>query len=179
MRVMVISETKARPSEVARGEIERLEEMAKKEIRDAHDPEPRRRAFLVFRVGDTDQVHAFCSMAKEADPHLDFIDFALKVHFKTENAEYVRHCIKRRIEACFAVILFIGKTTHDCEWVDWEVREGLRMKKPLIAVRLSDDPSLRVPKVLKEHRIKPLPWSEEEIRRVIGEYVFSSCLNPC
>jgi hypothetical protein len=167
MRMIVISEPEARPSKVARGEIERLEEMAREEIREAQDPVPRRRAFLIFRVGDTDQVQAFCSLAKEADPHLDFIDFALKVHFKTENAEYVRHCIKRRIEACSAVILFIGKTTHDCEWVDWEVREGLRMKKPLIAVRLNDKPSLRVPKVLKEHRINPLPCSNDEIRQMI------------
>ncbi len=165
--MIVIAEPKARSSEVGRGEIERLEEMAREKIRNAQIPEPRRKAFLIFRVGDTDQVQSFCSVAKEADPHLDFIDFALKVHFKTENAEYVRHCISRRIEACSAVILFIGKTTHDCEWVDWEVREGLRTKKPLIAVRLNDEPSLRVPKVLKEHRIKPLPWSEDEIRRVI------------
>lgn len=167
--MIVISEPKARSSEVVRGEIERQEEKARVVIRDAQIPEPRRRAFLIFRVGDADQVQSFCSLAKDADPRLDFIDFALKVHFKTENAEYVRHCISRRIEACSAVIIFIGKTTHDCEWVDWEVRESLRMKKALIAVRLSDEPSLRVPKVLKEHRIKPLPWSEDEIRRIILE----------
>lgn len=165
--MMVISEPEARPSKVARVEIERLEEMAREEIREAQDPVPRRKAFLIFRVGDADQVQAFCSLAKEADPHLDFIDFALKVHFKTENAEYVRHCIKRRIEACSAVILFIGKTTHDCEWVDWEVREALRMKKPLIAMRLNEELSLRVPKVLREHRIKPLAYSEDEVRRII------------
>ena len=169
MRMMVISEPEASPSKVARGEIERLEEMAREAIRKAQCPVPRRRAFLIFRVGDTDQVEAFSSLAKEADPHLDFIDFALKVHFKTENAEYVRHCICRRIETCSVVILFIGKTTHDCEWVDWEVRESLAMKKPLIAVRLNDEPSLRVPKVLKEHRIKPLPWIEDEIHRIIRE----------
>ncbi|KQC16132.1 MAG: hypothetical protein APR56_09700 [Methanosaeta sp. SDB] len=170
MRVMIeTADTEIPSSEPKASEMERLEDMAREEIRKDQTLVPRRRVFLIFRVGDFDQVRDFCAMAKEIEPHLDFIDFALKVHFKNENAAYVRHCIRKRMEASSMVVVFVGKTTQDCEWVNWEIREGLKMKKNMIAVKLSDEPSLRVPKVLREHRIKPLPCSRDEIRRVIRE----------
>jgi hypothetical protein len=162
-----IVDSEARSSEPSLSEMERLEEMAREEIRKDQTLLPRRRAFLIFRVGDLDQVLDFCGMAKEIDPHLDFIDFALKVHFKNENAIYVRHCISKRIEASSMVVVLVGKTTHDCEWVDWEIRESLDMSKFLIALRLGDEPSLRTPNALKEHRIKLLPWNQTEIRQII------------
>jgi hypothetical protein len=162
-----IVDSEVSSSEPSLSEMKRLEELARREIREALPLEPRRRAFLIFRVGDLDQVRAFCSMAKEIDPHLDFIDFALKVHFKNENAIYVRHCISKRIEASSMVVVLVGKTTHDCEWVDWEIRESLKMGKFLIALRLGDGPSLRMPRAMKEHRIKLLPWNPNEIRRIM------------
>ncbi|MDD3566312.1 MAG: TIR domain-containing protein, partial [Methanothrix sp.] len=72
----------------------------------------------------------------------------------------------KRIEASSIVFVLVGKTFQDCEWVDWEVRESLRMKKNLVALRLNDEPSLKAPKVLRDHRIKLLP-SGEEIRDLI------------
>lgn len=146
--------------------LERLEEMARGEIFKPQTLLPRRRAFLIFRVGDLDRVREFCSFAKGVDPQIDFIDFALKVHFKNENAVYVRRCITKRIEASSIVFVLVGKTFQDCEWVDWEVRESLRMKKNLVALTLSDEPSLKPPKVLRDQRIKLLP-SVEEIRDLI------------
>ncbi len=160
-----IADSEVCPSEPKPSTLERLEEMARREISKTVTLIPRRRAFLIFRVDDSDQVRSFCAAAKEIDPRLDFIDFALKVHFKTENAAYVRHCITKRIEASSMVVVLVGKTFQDCEWVDWEVRESIRMGKSLAALRLSDDPPLKVPKVLRDHRIKLL--SEGDIRELI------------
>jgi len=162
-----IAGSKIALSELKASDIDRLEEMAREEIRKDQTLVPRRRAFLIFRAGDSDQVRDFCAKAKEIDPHLDFVDFALKVHFKNENAVYVRHCIRKRIEASSMVVVFVGKTTHDCEWVDWEIRETLDMGKFLMALRLSDERSLRMPKALKEHRIKLMSWNQNEIRQII------------
>ncbi len=145
----------------------RLEEMARREISKPDTLLSRRRAFLIFRVDDSDRVRKFCVAAKEIDPRLDFIDFALKVHFKTENAAYVRHCIKKRIEASSMVVVLVGKTFQDCEWVDWEVRESLKMGKPLVALNLTDDSSFRPPKVLRDRRVIFLPWNQGEIRELI------------
>ncbi|HII05992.1 MAG TPA: hypothetical protein HA349_01345 [Methanotrichaceae archaeon] len=162
-----IIDSEVSSSKAGTSEMERLEEMARRQIRKARPLEPRRRVFLIFRVGDQDQVHDFCGMAKEIDRHLDFIDFSLKVHFKNENAKYVRHCISKRIEASSMVVVLVGKTTHDCEWVDWEIRESLKMDKFLMALRLSDDASPRMPNALREHRIKLLPWNRNEIQQII------------
>ena len=144
--------------------METLEEMARGEVFEPQALLPRRRAFLIFRVEDLDRVREFCSFAKGVDPRLDFIDFALKVHFKNENAVYVRRCITKRIEASSIVFVLVGKTFQDCEWVDWEVRESLLMKKNLVALRLSDEPSLKAPKVLRDLKVDLHPWGEGLIR---------------
>ena len=162
-----IAGSKAAYSELKSSVMERLEEMAREEIRKDQILVPRRRAFLIFRVGDLDKVRDFCATAKEIDPHLDFIDFSLKVHFKNENAAYVRHCIRKRMEASSMVVVFVGKTTHDCEWVDWEIRESLDMGKFVVALKLSDERSLRMPKALKEHRVRILSWNQDEIQQII------------
>jgi len=164
-----IADSEALTSEPKASDMDKLEEMAREEIRKNQTLMPRRRAFLIFRVEDQDRVCDFCAMAKEIDPHLDFIDFALKVHFKNENAAYVRHCIRKRMEASSMVVVFVGKTTHDCEWVDWEIRESLDMGKFMMALRLSDERSLRMPKALREHRVKLLSWNQDEIRQIIRE----------
>jgi hypothetical protein len=165
--MMEIADLEVVSGEAEASAVKRLEEMAREEIQKAGPPPPRRRAFLIFRVGDSDQVREFCAAAKEIDPHLDFIDFALKVHFKTENAAYVRHCIEKRIEASSIVIVLVGRTFQDCEWVDWEVRASLKMGKTLVALRLDDDRSSRAPKVLRDHRIELLPRDDEKIRDLI------------
>ena len=162
-----IADPEATPSEPKPSALERLEEMSRGEILKSDALPPRRRAFLIFRVGDSDLVRNFCRFAKDVDPHLDFIDFALKVHFKTENAEYVRHCIEKRIEASSTVVVLVGKTFQDCEWVEWEVRESLKRGKSLVALRLNDDPSSRAPKILRDHRVKLLPWDEGLIRDLL------------
>lgn len=166
-----IAGSKIVSSELKASDIDRLEEMAREEIRKAQTQVPRRRAFLIFRAGDSEQVRDFCAMAKEIDPHLDFIDFALKVHFKNENAAYVRHCIRTRIEASSMVVVFVGKTTHDCEWVDWEIRESLNMGKFMVALKVDNELSLRMPKALRDHKIGLSAWNQNEIRRIIQKNI--------
>ena len=167
MSTIEIADPGATSSEPKTSALERLEEMARRKILKPDTLLPRRRAFLIFRVDDSYKVRNFCAAAKEIDPHLDFIDFALKVHFKTENAAYVRRCIEKRIEASSMVVVLVGKTFQDCEWVDWEVRESLNRSKSLVALKLTDDPSLRAPKVLRDNKIKLLPWDEGVIKDLI------------
>jgi len=163
--------------ENAPADVKWLEEIARREIKDRKLLMPRKRAFLIFRSRDLDQVNSFRDQIKGKDSHIDFIDFALKVHFKTENAEYVRHCITKRIENCSVAAVLVGKMTYDCEWVDWEIRECLKLGIRIVAVRLDDNKRLKIPKALTEHKIRPLQWDQDNIDTILQDidksYVFS------
>ena len=114
-------------------------------------------------------VDEFRSRAKDKESDLDFIDFSLAVPFRSENAEYIQRGIRERIKASSVTIVFIGETTHKSDWVDWEIRESIKLGNGVVAVRLKDDSSLKIPKALKEHGIKPLPRDEKKISQAIQE----------
>ena len=156
------------PGPIKPPDIERLEDIARREIREKKPPAPRRRAFLSFRGEDIDLVNLFRGQAKNKNSDLDFIDFSLVVPFRSEDAEYIQRGIRERIKNSSVTIVLIGETTYRSEWVDWEIRESLRLGKEVISVKIKDA-SLQIPKALKEHGIEPLPWDHKIISQAIQE----------
>ncbi|MBU7030162.1 MAG: TIR domain-containing protein [Theionarchaea archaeon] len=149
--------------------IDKLEDIARKEIRKKEPPKPRRRVFLSFRGEDLDLVNLFRGQAKNENLDIDFIDFSLRVPFRSDNAQYIKRGIRERIRNCSVTIVLIGKTTYRSEWVDWEVRESLKLGKGVIAVKLRDDSSIRTPPALVEHGIELLPWNLKIVNQAIQE----------
>lgn len=150
-------------------DIDRLEDIARREIKEKKLLKPRRRVFLSFRGRDIDLVNLFRGQAKKENTDLDFIDFSLQVPFKSENAEYIQRGIRERIENSSVTIVLIGETTYRSAWVDWEIRESLRLGKGVIAVKLREDTSIRTPRALIEHGIEPLSWDQKRISQAIQE----------
>ncbi len=150
-------------------DIKDLEEIARREIRERRPARPRKRVFLSFRGEDVDLVNLFRGQAKNQNSDLDFIDFSLQVPFASDNAEYIRRGIRERIRNSSVTIVLVGETTHQSEWVDWEIRESIRLGKGVIAVKLRDDSSLRIPPALGDHGIDPLPWDQNRISEAIQE----------
>lgn len=150
-------------------EADKLEDIARIEIKRKKPPQLRRRVFLSFRGTDKDLADEFRSRAKDKESDLDFIDFSLVVPIRSDNAEYIKRGIRDRIRASSVTVVLIGETTHKSEWVDWEIRESIKLGKGVVAVRLKDDPSLKTPKALEENGIKPLPLAEGKVSQAIQE----------
>ena len=112
-------------------------------------------------------VDLFRGQAKNKDSDLDFIDVSLRVPFNSENAEYIKRGIRERIKRSSVTIVLIGETSHESEWIDWEVRESLRLGKGVIAVKLESDSGLKIPRALIDNGITPLPWDHEKISDAI------------
>ncbi|MFQ5906621.1 MAG: TIR domain-containing protein [bacterium] len=131
--------------------------------------EPRRRVFLSFRGEDVDLVNLFRAQARREDSELDFIDFSLQVPFRSENAQYIQRGIRARIRACSVTVVLVGETTYQSEWVDWEVRESVRLGKGVVAVSLKRDPTIPVPQALLDHGVRVIPRDHSLINRAIQE----------
>lgn len=148
-------------------DLRKLEQIAERELREAR--EPRRRVFLSFREADLDRVNLFRGQARQEDSELDFIDFSLQVPFRSENAQYVQRGIRARIQACSVTVVLVGETTYQSEWVDWEIRESVRLGKGVVAVGLRDDPSIPTPPALMDHGIEVIPWKQRLVTSAIQE----------
>jgi len=147
---------------------DKLEDIARREIREKKPIQPRRRVFISFRGEDINLVNLFRGQAKSENSDLDFIDFSLQVPFESENAEYIKRGIRERIKNSSVTLVFIGETTYKSEWVDWEIRESLRLGKGVVAIKSKED-SLTIPRALTEHGIEPLAWDQKKISQAIQE----------
>ncbi len=149
-------------------DIDKLQDIARKEL-EKLAPEPRKRVFLSFRGEDKTLVDLFRGQAKNENTDLDFIDFSLRVPLGSENAEYIKAGIRERIRQSSVTIVLITESTHTSSWVDWEIRESVRMGKGVIGVRLKDDSSIKIPDAIKEHGFEVVGWNHKEIRQAINE----------
>lgn len=156
------------PSYGGVSDIDKLQDVASRELQKPA-PEPRKRVFLSFRGEDKTVVDLFRGQAKNENTELDFIDYSLRAPFNSQNAEYIKAGIRERIKQSSVTIVLISESTYKSRWVDWEIRESVRMGKGVVGVRLKDDPSVRIPSAMKEHGFKVVGWNHSEIRQSINE----------
>ncbi|MCW4052344.1 MAG: TIR domain-containing protein [Candidatus Bathyarchaeota archaeon] len=156
------------PSSDRISDVEKLKDIARREL-EKPAPEPRRRVFLSFRGEDKTLVDLFRGQAKNKNTDLDFIDFSLRAPFNSENAEYIKRGIRERIRQPSVTVVLITESTHQSEWVDWEIRESVRLGKGVIGVRLRDDSSMKIPSAMEEHGFRVVGWNHSEIRQAINE----------
>lgn len=147
-------------------DMKKLEDIARRELQKPLPP-GRRKVFLSFRGEDLDLVNLFRGQAKNENSDLDFLDYSLRAPFNSENADYIRRGIRERIKQSSVSVILVGPNTHKSKWVDWEIRESLKLGKGVVAVRLKDDQSIKTPKALVENGIKPVGWNHQEIRAAI------------
>jgi len=149
-------------------DVDKLQDIARREL-EKPAPEPRRRVFLSFRGEDKTLVDLFRGQAKNKNTDLDFIDFSLRAPFNSKNAEYIKRGIRERIRQSSVTIVLITESTYKSEWVDWEIRESVRLGKGVVGVKLKDDSSIKIPNAIEEHGFRVVGWNHEEIRQTINE----------
>ena len=74
---------------------------------------------------------------KEFD--LNFYDGSVTVAIDSKDGDYIKSCIKPKIEASTHLLCIVGKETHRSKWVDWEIRTAIGLKKKLIGVKIEKD----------------------------------------
>jgi len=151
-------------------DIDRLENIAREELR-RRVPPPRRRVFISFRHTDKPVADMLRGQAKNENSKLDFIDMGLQVPFASENAEYIKQGIHARIEQSSVTLVIVSETTYESEWVNWEIRETLRLGKGVVVVNTTNNPSIRMPDAVNVNmdRVKIVSWNHVEIMDAINE----------
>lgn len=128
------------------------------------------RAFLSFVEEDLSLVNLFRGQAKREGSDLDFADYSIKEPFDSANAAYIVRGITDQIKMVQITICLYGPTTYTSNWVDWELRKTLELRKPVMGVCLYGDGRVRYhPAALDAH--PRLGWNIPEIVRTMRRLV--------
>lgn len=78
---------------------------------------------------------------------IEFDDMSADISLATKTDDELEKELTTRIEESDIVLVLIGSRTHSRKWVSYEVREAVRLAKPIVAVK--HDRSNISPKELK------------------------------
>jgi hypothetical protein len=147
-------------------DLSRLEELARKTLREGAEPS-KCNVFISFVSEDINDVNLLRGQAKNESSDIEFNDWSLREPFDSKRAEYIKRGIKDRIERSSVTLVYVSEHTTDSKWVDWEIRESVRMGKGVIAVHKGELPPQKVPNALKELKIPIIPWMQKGIAAAI------------
>lgn len=149
-----------------RDELRALEQAARASLREAAQPK-RRNVFISFIEEDLAEVNLLRGQAKNEDSNLEFNDWSLRKPFDSEDAEYIKRGIRERIRQSSVTVVYVTENTTKSKWVDWEIRESIKLGKAVIAMYKGERPPHNLPSAITELKISLVPWSHEAISTAI------------
>src|SRR5439155_13970888 len=123
----------------------------------------KRRLFLSFDADDKAQVGRFRLMARNPNvEELDFSETSLRALINSERGAYLRQVLRQKINRASVLVCLIGNATAWSDWVDWEIRTALDLRKGVCGVRLKDSRG-RTPPALTDAGAPVARWNTREI----------------
>lgn len=122
----------------------------------------RRRLFLSFHSEDRLHVQGVRFMAMNPNVDLEFYDTSVREAINSENASYIKKVIRAKIARSSVLVCLIGNGTAWREWVDWEIRTALDMRKGVCGVRLKGSRG-QIPRALTESGAPVAQWELPQI----------------
>jgi hypothetical protein len=124
--------------------------------------------FLARAYEDEDEVNLLRGQAKNPASELEFNDWSLREAFDSEQAEYIRRGIRERIRHASVTLVFLSPHSASSQWVDWEIRESIRLGRRVIGVYAGDAPRV-LPAAFVEHALSIVPWKHDDLMREINK----------
>ena len=151
-----------------RSDLRKLEEVARKTIRDASES-GRRNVFISFVREDLNEVNLLRGQARNENSNLEFNDWSLREPFDSDRADYIRQGIRERISQSSVTLVYLSRNTAKSKWVDWEIRESIRLGKGIVAVYKGDAPPKIFPRAIAENRkfVRLTSWGHDSISEAI------------
>ena len=127
----------------------------------------KRKIFLSFVEEDIKIVNLFRGQAKNENSDLEFYDFSIKDPYNSENEEYIKQQIRRKLDMVSVTVCLFGRNTYKSPWVDWEIEASARKGKGLVGVRIRSNNFDIIPPALTNNEGIIVSWNHKEIDRSI------------
>lgn len=101
-----------------------------------------RKIFVSYRADSEGDLYKklLVAWSKNDNGHFDikFEDTSIGVSINSTNADYIKRRIREKINESQTVLVLIGKETHKSDWVDWEIKKSVELKKKIVAVKIKN-----------------------------------------
>ena len=125
-----------------------------------------KRVFLSFQMEDKKQVDGIRLLSWNDNFSLEFYDESVRRPYNSQDAAYIRQNIKKKIMRSSVTVGFLGITTYQSNWVDWELRMSLELGNAVILMGLpGGPPHLHLPPSVKERTW--FFWDMDLLQRLI------------
>ena len=149
-------------------QVRMFEKVAKDVLKDAAG-ETKTNVFISFVSEDLDDVNLLRGQAKNENSEIEFNDWSLKVPFDSTKADYIRNGIRERIRQSSVTIAYLSEKTAQSRWVDWEIRESIKLGKGVVAMYKGDKPPKTLPAAITEFKIPVVSWNHKELTESIAD----------
>ncbi len=80
---------------------------------------------------------------------MEFYDESVRVAYKSTNSDYIKRNIREKIRRCSGTVCFIGGTTFQSDWVNWEVQTSIEEGNEILLMGLPNGAQrLKLPAVV-------------------------------
>jgi hypothetical protein len=137
--------------------------------------------FTSFAEEDREQLESFRALAKNPQHRLKFRDRSqlepvldrrgepIRQPPRWPTSKPIREQIHKLLDKSTRLVVLVGETTHENEWVDWEIRTFYAKKEKhpektarrLIAMRLRGHKKAKRPQAVVDLGVKTINWNPE------------------
>lgn len=129
----------------------------------------KKRVFTCFASEDLDQVNGLRGLMQNPNHELEAYDESVREPINSRNAGYVKQQIAEKIKRSSVTVCLVGKTTHQSEWVHWEIKKSAREGNEIIAMALKGVEKPRLPALIQQKRIACHPWDADVLSDLIAQ----------
>lgn len=79
------------------------------------------------------------------------------------NEDYIKSLIRPQIDWAGTVVVLVGKSTADSDWVNWEIENAASDGKRIVGVYLQGETDSKIPDALNEHGDALVKWNSDSI----------------
>lgn len=129
----------------------------------------KKRVFICFAYEDIDQVNGLRGVIENPNHELEAYDESVREPINSRNAGYVKQQIAEKIKRSSVTVCLVGKTTHQSEWVHWEIKKSAREGNAIFAMALKGVEKPRLPALIQQKRIACHPWDADVLSGLIAQ----------
>ncbi|MDQ3109574.1 MAG: TIR domain-containing protein [Bacteroidota bacterium] len=97
----------------------------------------RRKVFISYHF-ERDRHYKNLLLAWDSNGNFDFHmrDYSADISIGSTEASVIKRAISTKINKGNYFIVIVGKSTHKCQWVKWEIAKAKELNKKIIAVKI-------------------------------------------